>query len=222
MNKIKLMYDVITVLKEKEIFKGTLNVEARKDQEKVFTMVKEFEKNTVTGDVKSKVSTALDYEGKQVKHQSSTEFNRQDCCGEGHANFIKHIHQRHKHPKEGCGMKGKLAKIGLFLDILNKMKVEEQEDMGVVISIHMDELSGELKNIVKYKMDHKRVEKDQQHPWECMEGCCPMENVNVDLTIRINKDHGIERVHFEAMGDKKDKENKIHPMEVQGELILIG
>ena len=114
MNKIKLMYDVVKTLKEKEVLKGSVKAEARKNEVKVFRLEKEFEKNTLSGQVKSKISTELDYEGKTVKHESSTEFNLQDCCREKHHGFIRSMHGQHRHQDYNgkcCGIKGKLSKI---------------------------------------------------------------------------------------------------------------
>ncbi len=133
MNKIKLMYDVVKKLKEKDVFKGTLAAEVKKDQVKVFSLVKEFEKDTAQGQVKVKITTQWDYEGKQGKHESSTEFNIQGHCAGIHHGFMKHRHHK-LHGMKNCGIEGKLSKIAFVLSVLNNMKTEEQADKGVSLS----------------------------------------------------------------------------------------
>jgi hypothetical protein len=66
LNKIKLMYDVAKAMKEKQIFIGSLEVDAKKDQTGFFALKNEFEKNLVSGQVKVKINTALNHEGEQV------------------------------------------------------------------------------------------------------------------------------------------------------------
>ena len=105
----------------------------------------------IRGQGKSKIVTVLDYEGKKVRHESSTEFNLQDCYGGKHHDFIKGMHKYQYHHGEAkcCGFKGKLSKLAFLLNVLNDMEVQELDDKGVMLTIHIDEIPEELKNAIK-------------------------------------------------------------------------
>jgi hypothetical protein len=222
MNKIKLMYDVVRTLKEKEVFKGILKAEARKDQVKVFHLEKEFEKNALSGQVKSKISTELDYEGKKVKHESSTEFNMQNCCEGSHHDFMKHMHEQHqlRHGK-CCGIKGKLSKIAFVLNTLNNMKVDEQGDKGTILSISINEIPQDLKDMIQEKMNHKGVQGERENHCCCMEEFCSTEDINMDIKAQINKNNEIEKVLLVVSGKQKKESNEICDINFEAELNLI-
>lgn len=118
MNKIKLMYDVVKTMKEKELINGNLTVEGTKDQVQFVRFANEFQRNLLTGDVKAKISTQLDVEGKKVKHESSTEFtlnhNRQ---GMFH-HFGMHMHEHHRlhHSGQGHSFKDKLTVLAFVFE----------------------------------------------------------------------------------------------------------
>ncbi|AOT70725.1 hypothetical protein [Geosporobacter ferrireducens] len=222
MNKIKLMYDVVKTLKEKQVFKGTLKAEAKKDQVKVFSLIKDFEKNTVSGQVKSKISTMLDYEGKSIKHESSTEFNLQDCCDSKHHDFMRKMHGHHRH--EGmkcCGVKSKLSKLAFILNVLNNMQVEELEDKGVLLSVHIDEVPEELKNVLQEKIQHKEEQHGSEQQCCCMKDFCFTEDINVFIKIQINKDSELEKAVVIVGGKQKNESGEQKDINIEAELNLI-
>jgi len=104
MNKIKLLYDVVKTMKEKEVFEGRLNVEGKKDEISVLSLVNKFAANHQSGDVKADISLEVDCQGNKVKHESSLEFNKKCCPG--------HLHHQFKHDASDhgscCGIKSKL------------------------------------------------------------------------------------------------------------------
>lgn len=53
MNKIKVLYDVFKTMKEKEVFKGSVKLEATKGDVKVLSFSNEFETDTKSGETKS-------------------------------------------------------------------------------------------------------------------------------------------------------------------------
>lgn len=59
MDKIKLLYDVVQTMRNKETIKGNLNVEVQKDWENVFTLKKDFEKNLPAENFSGKYGTEL-------------------------------------------------------------------------------------------------------------------------------------------------------------------
>ncbi|NLI13567.1 hypothetical protein [Pelotomaculum propionicicum] len=127
MSKIKVLYDVVAAIKEKESCSGNLNVEAKRDGVKIFGLSNDFEKNLGEGKTKAKISLEVDCEGKKVKHESSTEF----ACAEAHADrrhdilrhMISHHHRGHHfshapvddcHAGRRCGFKEKLDKLAFM------------------------------------------------------------------------------------------------------------
>ncbi|MFZ5967744.1 MAG: hypothetical protein ACOYVK_11310 [Bacillota bacterium] len=220
MNKIKLLYDVVKTMKEKDVFIGDVKAEVRKDNAKVFGLEKEFEKNTANGQVKVKLHTEVDHDGKKVKHESSTEFNMQDCCGPKHHGFMKYMHHHH-HGEKCCGGKGKLAKAAFLLKVLNDMKVEEQGDEGTLLSIHINEIPEDLKKTIHEKMEYKhKMMKDQEQSCCCIKELCTVENVDVNITIQINKNSEVEKVRASVNGKLKDESNEIHEIDLDAELNL--
>jgi hypothetical protein len=131
MSKIKLLYDVITTMKDKESCRGKLKVEGSKDQVKIFGLDNEFEKNMADGRVKAKVTLEMDNDGKKVKHESTTEFEGCGSHGTGHRGFMGHMFSHHchgQHPDQGqtggcgeikrCGIKEKLSRLACMLNVL--------------------------------------------------------------------------------------------------------
>ncbi|SHK04999.1 hypothetical protein SAMN02745975_03527 [Geosporobacter subterraneus DSM 17957] len=221
MNKIKLMYDVVKTLKQKEVFKGTLKAEVRKDRTEVFSLEKDFEKDTVSGQGKSKIVTVLDYEGKKVRHESSTEFNLQDCYGGKHHDFIKGMHKYHHGEAKCCGFKGKLSKLAFLLNVLNDMEVQELDDKGVMLTIHIDEIPEDLKNAIKEKMNHKREHYRGEHEACCMKDFCFMEEINLSIKIQINKNNEINKVILSANGKQMNETEEGKEVSLDASLNLV-
>ena len=150
MNKIKLLYDVVMTMRNKEALHGVLTAEAQKDRVNIFTIRNEFDKNLQTGRTKAKISTEIDYEGKMIKHESNTEFTLPHSGEGSHCEFIKSMHDDHS---TGCGgLKGVLSKLSLALAILNALQAEEQENKSVVMSLNADDLPEDTKKLICEKM----------------------------------------------------------------------
>ncbi|MEL7564448.1 MAG: hypothetical protein AAGU27_06135 [Dehalobacterium sp.] len=223
MNKIKLVYDVVKKLKEKEVFRGTLDVGIKKDQAQVFSLAKEFEKDTAQGQLKARISTEWDYQGKKGKHESSTEFNMAGCCAGMPSGHLKHMHKHHftQGSKSCCGIKGKLGKISCFLNVLNNMKVEEKGDQGAVLSVSLNEFPEEIKKHITEHLEGKTH--GQEHNEEkcgCMKELAALDDVKMDLTVNINHLSEIEKVALLASGKQKDEQNAAHEIDLTAELNL--
>lgn len=221
MNKIKLVYDAVKKLREKEVFVGTLDAEVKKDQMKVFGLSKEFAKDAALGLVKAKISTEWDCQGKKGKHESTTEFQMEGCGTGKHAGFMQHMHAHHVHgTKHCCGIKDKLAKISCFLNILNNMKVEEKGDKGAVLSINLNDFPEEIKKHVNEHLAGKMT--GQEHGEKCcsMKELAAWEDVNIDITVLLNQLSEIEKVTLAASGKQKDEQNETHDVSLSAELNL--
>ncbi|TEB08545.1 hypothetical protein Psch_02109 [Pelotomaculum schinkii] len=192
----------------------------KKDQVNIFSLDNEFEKKMADGGTKAKVSMEMDYAGKKVKHESSTEFDGLGCHGAGRHGFMKHMFLRHGHGHIGdCGdirrfgIKAKLARLTFFLDVLNSLKVEEKEDQSTVLSLSFDEISGEMKKMIHEKMLHKQMLHEYGQDCVCKE-FSGMEALTGGCNVFINKNKEVEKIILTLEGRSKDDLNEPHQMEV--------
>lgn len=228
MSKIKLLYDVITTMKEKESCSGNLKVEGSKDQVKIFSLNKEFEKNMADGRIKAKISLEVDCEGKKVKHESNTEFDGSSFQGTGQHGMghilFRHCHGHHPNhgPMGACGdmkcggAKEKLSKLAFLLGVLNSMQVKEQQDKSTVLTLDFNEIPGELKKMIHGKLLHKKMHHEHEH--QCVKEFSNMEILNAGLNIFINKNKEVEKITLTVKGKKKDDLNVLHNVNLQAEL----
>ena len=232
MSKIKLLYDAVMVIKDKESCSGNLKVEGSRDGVKIFGLNNDFEKNLGEGRTKAKISLEIDCEGKKVKHESSTEFACPDAQDGKRHDFLRHMmlhHGRSHHPNQGqidgcqtgrcCGFKEKLNRLALMLSVLNNLKVEQRDDKSTVLALDINEIPGELKKnihekLLQHKMGHERGR-------ECMfKEFSGMEVLNGGVNIFINKNKEVEKIVLAVAGSQKDDSNQPHQLDLQAELRL--
>lgn len=150
MNKIKVLYDVFKTMKDKEVFKGNVKLEAAKGEEKILSFSNEFETNTKDGKTKAKINVDLNSEEKKIKHESNSEFNIKDCpFHKFHRGMHMYHHEMHGHG----GIKAKFSKITFVLNLLNNIEIEEKEGKSI-ISLELKEVFKEMKDM------HKDMRKD--------------------------------------------------------------
>ncbi|WP_411681168.1 hypothetical protein [Clostridium thailandense] len=203
MNKIKVLYDVFKTMKEKELFNGSINVEAVKIGTKVLSFSNEFSANTATGETKIKINSESNFDENKSKHESTTEFNIKNCK---HHKFHHHMHPHHHGMSCDHGsIKAKLSKVTFMLNILNSLKIEEQNDKSI--------LSLELKEIIReFKEQHKDLDKHhkdfcEQNMGEHHKHCACIKdfifNANNDavLNVCVNKNNEVEKIEIVAKGE---------------------
>jgi galactokinase/mevalonate kinase-like predicted kinase len=214
MNKIKLLYDVVRTMRNKEALHGVLTAEAQKDKVSIFTIRNEFDKNLQTGRTKAKISTELDYEGKMVKHESNTEFTL-PCSGEGkHCEFMKHMHGDYS---AGCGgVKGILAKLAFALAILNALQAEEQESKSVVMTLNADDLAEDTKELLCEKMSRASSCGHGGHGF--IKEFCSVDKLDFLLKMFINKKSEVEKILITFGGSNSDGQNEKHDLKAKAEL----
>lgn len=171
MNKIKLMYDIAKAMQEKELLNGTLQAECTKDDTVIFRMDNAFT-HEASGLTKANIKMAMNDEGKQFKHESTTEFthpqgfHRHGCHSRHHARHFHQFHQVH-HPsmcEQGPGgFKGFFFGMTTAFDILNRTTAEEQSDGTVLLTLEMNELP----NVLKTKLAQRFGEGPDQAQDEC-------------------------------------------------------
>lgn len=208
MNKLKLIYDVVKTMKEKEVIQGTLQVEGKKNELQFFSLANEFVKNFQTGETKAKISTQLDYNGNKVKHESQIEFNSQGGNGRMCHGLRGHMHHHGHgggHKLEGfhhAGFKQKLNRLAFGLHVLNQIKLTEQDDKSIILTFDTDGIPDEIRQACQEKMkwhqtQHPQVnhgQGGQQHLH-----CFANELVNIQdpvigLAVRINPNNEVEKI----------------------------
>lgn len=193
MNKIKILYDVVKVMKEKEIVKGIANLEVVKSEIKVVSLTNEFSRDTVSGDIKAKISKEINLEGNKVKQETNIESNVKE-------------HPIHKfHPRAHMGHGNKFQKILFALNALNNLKAEEKEDK-TILSIDLKEVLKEGKELrAKFQENNGGLEGKQgfgphKHP-EFIKKFFSAEYKDAVLIVVVNKASEIERIDVLANGD---------------------
>lgn len=232
MSKLKLMYDVINTMKDKEAISGALKVEGIKDQTKIANFTNEFEKNLATGETKVKLSTELDYDGKKVKHESQTEFTMQGCHRRGHHGFMNHMHHmNHHHQGNHCGeqfdaqecggIKAKLTKLAFVLNILNQIKLEEKEDKSVLLSLSLNEFPDEMKKAFRERMSQRTMSEHHQHHG-FMKEFFTLQEAKVELNVWISKNREVEKITLTVDGKQLNELNENHDLNLKAELCLLS
>lgn len=216
MNKIKVLHDVFKTMKEKEVFKGNIKLEATKGDVKVLSFSNEFETNTKSGETKANINVDLDGEGKKVKHESNSEFNIKDCP---HHGFYRGMHMHHHGMNmEGMGghggIKGGLSKVTFILNLLNNVEVEEKDEKSI-ISLELKEVFKEIKDM--HKECHKGMdeEKIMENIRQMKEGndrgfhkhhefikklLCSKDSDAI-LKIYANKNNEVEKIELSSKGE---------------------
>ncbi|OPJ56573.1 hypothetical protein [Clostridium chromiireducens] len=216
MNKIKVLYDVFKTMKDKEVFKGNVKLEAAKGDVKVLSFSNEFETNTKSGETKANINVDFDAEGKKVKHESSSEFNIKNCPHHGfHRGMHMHNHGMNMHGMRGHGgIKGGLSKVTFMLNLLNNVQVEEKDEKAI-ISLELKEVFKEIKDM--HKEFHKGIdeEKIMEHIKQMKESddrgfhkhhkfikeLLSSENSDTVLKIYANKNNEVEKVEISSKGE---------------------
>lgn len=216
MNKIKVLYDVFKTMKDKEVFKGNVKLEAAKGDVKVLSFSNEFETNTKSGETKANINVDFDAEGKKVKHESSSEFNIKNCPHHGfHRGMHMHNHGMNMHGMRGHGgIKGGLSKVTFMLNLLNNVQVEEKDEKAI-ISLELKEVFKEIKDM--HKEFHKGIdeEKIMEHIKQMKESddrgfhkhhkfikeLLSSENSDAVLKIYANKNNEVEKVEISSKGE---------------------
>lgn len=219
MNKIKVLYDVVKAMRNKETFSGTLTVQVHKDEAQLFSLRNEFEKNLLTGQTKAKINTELDYDGKTAKHESNTEFTMPRpgaCRHHGHHEFIRHLHHSHA---AGCeGLKGKLSRIACALSLLTALQTEEQEDKTILLSLTAADLPEDSKALLREKM--ARAGACHQHGHGFFKEFCALDDLDFVVSVFINTSYEVEKTVITIVGTQKDGQNAPHDLAVRAELSL--
>lgn len=209
MNKIKLVYDVIRTMKDKEIIQGSFTAEGKKDQVPFINVKNQFQKNLANGELKATISTELNTEGKKVKNESSIELNSESRPGGLHPHFHQHMNHHHNHGgRNPHNFKERLTFLTFAFKMLDEMQVDEQAD-SILVSLNLSELPEEFKKTMQGKMEHHEFEEHHKHPFP-MKDFVAMEKANILMKIQISKNKEVEKVTITVDGHKKSEPEGVH------------
>ncbi|ODA40352.1 hypothetical protein [Desulfosporosinus sp. BG] len=230
MSKLKLMYDVVNTMKDKEAISGALKVEGMKDQTKIVNFINQFEKNLSTGETKVKLSTELDYDGKKVKHESQTEFTMQGCQRKMHPGFMRHM--RHHHHSHHCaenyddlkcgGIKGKLTKLAFVLNLFNQIKMEEKDDKSVILSLNLNEIPEDMKKAIQERMSQRAMSEHQQHHHGFMKEFFSLQEPKIELNLWISENREVKKILVTVDGKQMNDLDENHNLNLKAELCLFS
>lgn len=200
MNKIKVLYDVVKAMREKDAYNGVIEAEVSKDEGRVLQFSNEFTKDLASGWTKARVTTVVDHDGKQVKHESTTEFHQKDGhhggaferCGHFHGRMRQEYFYREHAGLSGSGLKGKLDRLLAVLSALNNLKVVEA-DKGLLLSLDICDLPEELKHNILERIKHHR-----HAPTPGFKGIRSVENGTVEC--KVNQKNEIETIELKLRG----------------------
>ncbi|MDP4083281.1 MAG: hypothetical protein Q8934_01550 [Bacillota bacterium] len=205
MNKIKAIYDVVKSMRDKKEREGIVQVKVEEDGQQLLKFSNEFQ-HLVDGHVKCKIQSEWNYEGKEGKHESTTEFKRN---GEGRCPF----HKRFKHGENGGhgpGFKSKADTILFFLRLLNELKVEEQGE-NLQFSLVLDDEVKKLKEKMQGKFEKNHS--FHHHPLKglLMEKVLLMEKPQICVNVVANKNKEVEKVTVSLQGTfEKDGQHELN------------
>jgi len=203
MNKIKVLYDVAKVMRAKDSLSGTINIAAAKDTAEAFRFVNEFSKDMVSGKTIAKISTVVDHDGKQIKHESTTEFKQNSDHGDGHHWCTRHPGFHHHHSgRHGIGLKGKLDRLIHVLGALNDMKIVEQDDKSLLLSLDLTGIPEDMREAFREIMLHKH------HGPECLNGTHAIEKAS--LECKISKNYEVEIITASVQGKLVEDNEQNH------------
>jgi hypothetical protein len=199
MNKLKLLYDVVTTMKAKEVISGVLQAEVKKDQISLFSIQNEFEKNLTTGKTKAKVTASLDVEGRTEcpDHHGRLGFGSHE---HPHADFGRHGHFFHRgHHRD---LRRGFAKMAFALSMLNAMQIDEQSDQSLVMTIQSNDLPAEMKQLLAERINHGGLHHHPKHA--IMKELCNLKDFDSTTTLIINKNRELDKIIVTATGTKAD------------------
>lgn len=203
MNKIKLLYDVARVMRDKDNLSGKVKISGMKNGVEAFRFDNEFSKDLLDGTSKARITSVVDYNGKQIKHESNTEFNiYQDSGDEKQCHKRTLPFHRHHACKHRLGAKEKLDRLTAFLAALNDMKVVEQQDQSLLLSLDLQDIPEELRPGSRHLHRHHYL-----HGF--LPGSCSMEEGI--LQCRINKKYEVEDILIDIKGKLK-QDDQIHDL----------
>jgi hypothetical protein len=215
MNKIKALYDVVKTMKEKKEREGVLSVKVEQDGQQVWNFRNEFQRRE-EGKTKCKLQTEWNWDGNEGKHESTTEFTRNNHegfhCHGGFRHFRHHDRFNHEHG-HNRGFKGKADAFLFLLRLLNELKAEEQGET-LVFSLELGDEVKQIRERMQGRFDKHRMFQGPllHHPLKgkLMKEIMLMDKPQILVNVFTNKDKEVERAAITIQGSyEKDGSHEL-------------
>jgi len=219
MNKIKVLYDVVKVMRDKEAYNGVIEAAVSKDEVQVAQFTNEFSKDLAGGSTRARITSVVDHHGRQLKHESTTEFSQKDENRRGAFGHCGHFHGRLRHGhfnreaagRHGPGLKGRLDWLLAVLNALNNLKVDEQADKSLLLSLDLTDIPEELQSNIKERFGHR-----QHGPNLGLKELHSIEKGT--LECKVNPKNEVETLALKMNGKILGESDETHEVSCQAEI----
>ncbi len=227
MNKIKAVYDVVKVMKEKKAGEGVFRAQVEKDGQQVWNFRNEFQRSG-EGTTKCKLKSEWNFDGNEGKHESTTELKRNPKGGGFHchrhggfSHFRHHEGFGHSHC-HGGGFKQKADAFLFLLRTLNELQVEEQGE-NLVFSLELGDQVKQLREKMQGRFEQNRMFQGPPHHHHPLKGklmkeIMMMEKPQILVNIIASKDKEIEKASITIHGSYE--QDGPHEMKAAVEIIF--
>ncbi|MDP4179151.1 MAG: hypothetical protein Q8900_12535 [Bacillota bacterium] len=193
MNKIKVLYDVVKSMRKKEVINGVMNLEVFNGEAKVVCISNEFTKNTISGELKAKISKEINMGENKVKQETDTELNFKDHP------FHKFHHEAHMNHRN------KVSMILFMLNTLNNLTCEQKDDK-IILTLDLIEVLKEGKELrnefqKNYQGCEGSCEFDFHKHHEFIKKFLSADHKDAVLNVTVNKANEIEKIEVSANGE---------------------
>lgn len=214
MNKIKVIYDAARKIRNSEVLKGALKVEALRDQDRLLDHSCSFEKNSRDFRIKGKTIVDADCDGKKIKLENIIDLQKEGC----------REHHHFCHGAHAACIKGGPGRITTILGILSSIRLEEKEDGSAVLSLDSSDMPEDLKSdlcdMMKQCHEHHKPEEGCEEHHMCLKELHDLDTADLSLKVFINGNRQLEKITVDLKGEKKGTDAARHQMKLAAELCL--
>lgn len=214
MNKLEVLYKVVSTMKEKEEFKGEGKLNVSEQNGQGMSISNKFNKNVAKGIANINLKADINYEDFKVNAEVKKELdlNRiKEMKRMAHGHHGMHGHGFHS------GMKGKLSHIAFMLKRLNDIEVEANGE-GHLIKVDLKEAIKDMKAFKEERMQEFKaacesgqiqLTQEQKAHYDimmmhkkCMKKIFCGNYDEAKLNIYVNKNFEVEKLEAKGTGDK--------------------
>ena len=214
MNKLEVLYKVVSTMKDKEEFKGEGKLKVSEANGQGMDISNKFNKNIAKGIANIDLKADINYEDFKVNAEVKKELDLNKM-----KEMKRMAHGHHGMHGHGChgGMKGKLSHIAFVLKRLNDIEVEANGE-GHLIKVDLKAAMKDMKAFKEERMQEFKAacengqiqlteEQKAHHDMMMMHKKC-MKKIfcgNYDeakLNVYVNKNFEVEKLEAKGTGDK--------------------
>lgn len=214
MNKLEVLYKVVSTMKDKEEFKGEGKLKVSEANGQGMDISNKFNKNIAKGIANIDVKADINYEDFKVNAEIKKEL---DLNKIKEMKKMAHGHHGHHGMHGHGGMKGKLSHIAFVLKRLNDIEVEANGE-GHLIKVDLKVAMEEMKAFKQERMQEFKAacdngqiqlteEQKAHHDMmmmhkKCMKKIFCGNYTEAKLNVYVNKNFEVEKLEAKGTGDK--------------------